>query len=145
MVFISDMVIMIFIKGRTRYREKWMKHLSPERKRKDEKTVVGGRFEHHVNWSSGKSSNKRIIKTKKNYIVNTNCIEVKNFTKKKNLGFFSSLDDILFNVEQGPIFSYSWVLMVGKATTINTQGCTIQEKNLWRIKDQRQWCYPSES
>lgn len=78
---------------------------------------------------------RRIIKQKnhkqKNYIVNTNCIEVKNFTKK--FGDFTAVDDILFNVEQGSIFAFLGPNGAGKSTTINTL-CTIQEKTYGELK-----------
>jgi ABC-2 type transport system ATP-binding protein len=57
--------------------------------------------------------------------VNTNSIEVKNFTKC--FGDFTAVDDISFNVEQGTIFAFLGPNGAGKSTTINTL-CTIQEK-----------------
>jgi len=63
--------------------------------------------------------------------VNTNCIEVKNFTKK--FGDFTAVDDISFNVEQGSIFAFLGPNGAGKSTTINTL-CTIQEKTCGELK-----------
>ncbi len=63
--------------------------------------------------------------------MNTNCIEVKNFTKK--FGDFTAVDDILFNVEQGSIFAFLGPNGAGKSTTINTL-CTIQEKTYGELK-----------
>lgn len=57
--------------------------------------------------------------------MNTNSIEVKNFTKK--FGDFTAVDDISFNVEQGTIFAFLGPNGAGKSTTINTL-CTVQEK-----------------
>lgn len=63
--------------------------------------------------------------------MNTNCIEVKNFTKK--FGDFTAVDDISFNVEQGSIFAFLGPNGAGKSTTINTL-CTIQEKTCGELK-----------
>jgi ABC-2 type transport system ATP-binding protein len=63
--------------------------------------------------------------------VNTNSIEVKNFTKK--FGDFTAVDDISFNVEQGSIFAFLGPNGAGKSTTINTL-CTIQEKTSGELK-----------
>lgn len=63
--------------------------------------------------------------------MNTNCIEVKNFTKK--FGDFTAVDDISFNVEQGSIFAFLGPNGAGKSTTINTL-CTIQEKTSGELK-----------
>ena len=63
--------------------------------------------------------------------MNTNCIEVKNFTKK--FGDFTAVDDISFNVEQGSIFAFLGPNGAGKSTTINTL-CTIQEKTYGELK-----------
>ncbi len=57
--------------------------------------------------------------------MNTNSIEVKNFTKC--FGDFTAVNDISFNVEQGSIFAFLGPNGAGKSTTINTL-CTIQEK-----------------
>lgn len=57
--------------------------------------------------------------------MNTNSIEVKNFTKK--FGDFAAVDDISFSVQQGTIFAFLGPNGAGKSTTINTL-CTILEK-----------------
>ena len=65
------------------------------------------------------------------FLVNTNSIEVKNFTKK--FGNFTAVDDISFNVEQGTIFGFLGPNGAGKSITINTL-CTIQEKTNGELK-----------
>ena len=57
--------------------------------------------------------------------MDTNSIEVKNFTKK--FGDFAAVDDISFSVKQGSIFAFLGPNGAGKSTTINTL-CTILEK-----------------
>jgi ABC-2 type transport system ATP-binding protein len=63
--------------------------------------------------------------------MNTNSIEVRNFTKK--FGDFTAVDDISFDVEQGSIFAFLGPNGAGKSTTINTL-CTIQDKTSGELK-----------